>query len=218
MDDIRNLKIEAPKFDSNLKSENYIDWVQAIESSTMMKRISRITLVTSSYVKELYLKITSLSQENLKVEEYIWEFDQFQLRVGLNEDEELTITRFIKKLSPSIANKVERQPYLTVDDVCNLPMKIERQLNGRKSIRSPASNHPQGFPKSFSSLNKVNTTPTPINTLDKGKRIASEPPKRLEGKKCFKCHGHEHFQADCPNQRTLTIKQLRKSKLLARFG
>jgi len=64
-----------------------------------------------SYKQELYLKITSLSQENLKVEEYIQEFEQLQRRAWLNEDNELTIAIFIKGLSPSIVNKVELQHY-----------------------------------------------------------------------------------------------------------
>jgi len=38
--------------------------------------------------------------------------------------------------------------------------------------------------------------------------IASEPPKRLGGKKYFKCYGYGHFQICCPNQRTLSIIKL----------
>jgi len=49
-----------------------------------------------SYKCKLYLRITSLNQENLKVEEYIWEFEQVQLRVGLDEEPELKIAGFIK--------------------------------------------------------------------------------------------------------------------------
>jgi len=30
-DDLSDLKVKAPEFDGNLKPENYIDWVQAIE-------------------------------------------------------------------------------------------------------------------------------------------------------------------------------------------
>jgi len=60
-----------------------------------------------SYKQELYHKITTHCQENLKVEEYICEFEQLQMRIELNEDNELTIARFIKRLSPSIAYKVE---------------------------------------------------------------------------------------------------------------
>jgi len=48
------------------------------------------------------------------------------MRVGLTEDSELTIARFIKGLSPSIAHKVELQPYLSFNDVCHLAIKIEK--------------------------------------------------------------------------------------------
>ena len=111
----------------------------------------------------------------------------------LDEDNELTIARFMKGLSPSIANKMKLRPCLSLDDVCNLTIKIERQLKGRKLFQSRSSNWPQGTPKSFSFLNKVDTIPTPIKTLDKDKGIASEPSKRLEGKKFFKFHDYGYF-------------------------
>jgi len=63
---------------------------------------------------------------------------ELQLRVGLNEDNELTITRFIMGLSPGIANKVELRPYLSCNDVCLLPIKIKKQLKSRKPFRTPS--------------------------------------------------------------------------------
>jgi len=45
----------------------------------------------------------------------------------------------------------------------------------------------------FSSHHKVDPTPTPIKAFDEGKEITGEPPRRLEGKKCFKCDGYSHF-------------------------
>ena len=139
------------------------------------------------YKQELYLKITNLSQENLNVKEYLWEFEQLQMRVGLNEDCELTIVRFMKGLSLSITNKVELPPCLSFNHVCHLAIKIEKQLKERRPFPTPSSHRPQSTTKGFSS------TPTPIKAFDKGKGIANEPPKRLEGKKCFKCHGYGHF-------------------------
>ena len=47
-------------------------------------------------------------------------------KFGLNEDSELTFDTFTKGLSPSIANKVELQPYLSFEEVCNLAIKIEK--------------------------------------------------------------------------------------------
>jgi len=41
-----------------------------------------------------------------RVEEYISEFKQLQMRVLLNEGSKLTIARFIKGQSPKIANKM----------------------------------------------------------------------------------------------------------------
>ena len=49
------------------------------------------------------------------------------MMVGVNKDNELTIVRFIKGLSPSISNKVELQSYLSFDDLCSLAIKIEKQ-------------------------------------------------------------------------------------------
>jgi len=74
--------------------------------SKLKKHIER-RFLPPSYKQELHANFTSLSQENLKVEEYIQEFERLQMRVGLNEENELTITRFIDGLSIRIFNKVE---------------------------------------------------------------------------------------------------------------
>jgi len=48
------------------------------------------------------------------------------MKVGSEEEPELKITRFIKGLFPSIANKVDLQPYLSFDDVYYLAIKVEK--------------------------------------------------------------------------------------------
>ena len=100
-----------------------------------LKRYIDKRFLLCSYKQELYL----ISQENLKVKEYISEFEQLQLKVGLNKDDKLAIARFINRLSPSIANKVTLQLYLTFDDVCNLAIKVERQVKGRKVFQISSS-------------------------------------------------------------------------------
>ena len=50
------------------------------------------------------------------------------MRIDLDEEPELKSVRFIKGLSPSIASKVDLQPYLSFDD--------ERHLAIRSDLRS----------------------------------------------------------------------------------
>jgi len=90
--------------------------------------------------------------------EYIREFEQLQMRIRLNEDNELTIARFTKGLSPSIANEVKLQPYLSLNDVCHPAIKIEKQLKGRRPFSTPSPHRLQSTPKGFSSHNKVDPT------------------------------------------------------------
>ena len=93
------------------------------------------------------------------------------------KNNELTIARCIKGLSPSIANKVELQPYLSVNDVCHLAIKIEKQLKGKTLFPTTLPHRPQRTPKDFSSHNKVDPTLTPINAFDKVKEFLVSLPR-----------------------------------------
>ena len=61
------------------------------------------------------------------------------MRVRFNTDLGLKIARF-KGVSPNITNKVDLQPYLSFDDVCNLTTAIEKQLKGRKPFLTLCTN------------------------------------------------------------------------------
>ena len=50
--------------------------------------------------------------------------------VNLDAEPKLKISRFIKRLSPSIVNKVDLQPYLSFDDACHLAIKVKKQIKG----------------------------------------------------------------------------------------
>jgi len=60
----------------------------------------------ATYKQELYLKITSLQQGSIKVEEYIKELEQLQIRCSLREESKWTIVGFLKGLNPPILDKV----------------------------------------------------------------------------------------------------------------
>ena len=55
---------------------------------------------------------------------------------------------------------------------------------------------------------KTNTLPEEDKSKDKGKGIVEEFHEKLDSKRCFRCQEHGQFQADCPNKRALTIKEI----------
>jgi len=58
-------------------------------------------------------------------------------------------------------------------------------------------------------------TPKESGSKDKGKTFVKEVSRQLNGWKCFKCQGYGHFQADCPNRRVLTLKEIEEIDCLA---
>jgi len=80
----------------------------------------------ATYKQGPYLKVTSLQQGIMKVEKYIREFEQMQIRCALREEPEQTIARFLKGLNSDILKKVELQPFWTFKDACKLAVKVEK--------------------------------------------------------------------------------------------
>ena len=62
-----------------------------IKTWTELKKHMDKRFLPPSYWQELYLKVTSVNQEYQKMEEYIREFEQLQIRVGLNEEPKVKI-------------------------------------------------------------------------------------------------------------------------------
>ena len=122
----------------------------------------------------------------------------------MREEPEQTIAKFLKGLNLAILERVKLQPFWTFEDACKLAAKVKKQLISRRNYPFvPAK--PAALVKTFNSFRH---DPHPKEDRDKGKdkELAREAPKGQ--KKYFKCHRYGHFQADCPNRRVLTIKEI----------
>jgi len=93
---IPKMKEYASLWYEHLKESRARGAKSIIKTWSKLKKHMNKRYLLYSYEQELYLKIASLNQENLKVEEYIREFEQLQVKIGLDEEPKLKIARFIK--------------------------------------------------------------------------------------------------------------------------
>ena len=112
----------------------------------------------------------------------------------------------LRWLEPSIAKKVDIQPYWSFEDVCKLPIKVQNYSKGKRQIGSTYTK-PTTPPKPYTP-SKTEMALKETRSNDKGKCFVKEFSKQLDSKRCFKCQGYGHFQADYPNRRVLTLKEI----------
>ena len=210
---ILKLKRYASLWYENLKRQRSKDGKPRIKTWSKLKRLMTKRFLPDNYKGDLYLKVSSLSQGRSTVEEYIREFEQLQIRSGLEEEQDQTMAQFFRGLDPGIAEKVDLQPYWSFEDLCKLAIKVEKYSKGKKTFGGPFVKPTAPF-KPFSA-HKPEVTPKESGNKDKGKPFVKEVPRQLDGRKCFKCQGYGHFQADCPNRRVLTLREMEEIDCLA---
>jgi len=93
--------------------------------------------VPKHYYRELFNHLQMITQGNKSVEEYQKELEVAMIRANVNEDEEVTMSRFLNGLNRDIANVVELQSYVDLELV-HLAIKVEGQLKRKGNTRSRA--------------------------------------------------------------------------------
>ena len=91
--------------------------------ATMMRRF-----VPSHYYRDLYQKLQSFTQGYRSVDDYHKEMEIAMIRVNVEEDREATMARFLNGLNRDIANMVELQYYVELEDMVHMAIKVEQQL------------------------------------------------------------------------------------------
>jgi hypothetical protein len=62
------------------------------------------------------------------VEDYNKEMEIAMIRANVVEDRKATMTRFFNGMNKDIANVIELQHYVEVEDMVHMALKVERQL------------------------------------------------------------------------------------------
>jgi len=172
--------------------------------------------VPNYYYRDLYLKLQGLNQGYKTVDEYHKEMEIAMIRPNVVEDREATMARFLNGLNRYIANVVELQHYVELEDMVHMATKVGRQL--RKGHARPAFNSGSSSswkpnlkregtvrPRSFvPSRTEPPKAKVDVPTDAKGKYETQ--PKHTRDVKCFKCQGHGHYASECPNKRIMMIR------------
>jgi hypothetical protein len=181
-----------------------------------MKVLMRRRFVPNHYYRDLYLKLQGLNQGYKTVDEYHKEMEIAMIRANVVEDREAIMARFLNGLNRDIANVVELQHYVELEDIVHMATKVERQL--RKGHARPAFNlgsssswkpnlKREGIvrPRSFVP-SRTEPPKAKVNVPTNAKGKSETQPKRTRDVKCFRCQGHRHYASECPNKRIMMIR------------
>ena len=156
------------------------------------------------YYRDLYLKLQGLNQGYKTVDEYHYkEMEIAMIQANVVEDRESTMARFFNGLNRDIANVVELQHYVELEDMVHMATKVERQL--RKGHVRPVFNSASVRPRSFVP-SRTETPKAKVDVPTGAKGISKTQPKHTRDVKCFRCQGHGHYALECPNKRIMMIR------------
>ncbi|RDY07039.1 hypothetical protein CR513_08900, partial [Mucuna pruriens] len=142
----------------------------------------------------------------MRVQNYYEEMKIAMTKANVKEDREVTMARFIGGLKKEIADVVELQHYMEIEDLLHKAIQVERQLKSKSSFKFASSS--TSSRRSNWKNNKVVTNPKEdvkakySNAPSKGK-IDINTSYRSCDIKCFRCQGVEHMASQCPNKREM---------------
>ncbi|KAA3473485.1 mutant gag-pol polyprotein [Gossypium australe] len=179
-----------------------------------MKAAMRRQFIPSYYHRELHQKLQHLTQGTRSVEDYYKEMEVAMIRDNIQEEREATMARFLARLNREIANVVELQHYVEMEDMVHMAIKVEKQLKHKGASRNYSNTKPfkwgqntsKGFPTSKSKDSTFTPkTNKPLAETSKGKAPESSN-ARSRDIKCFKCLGRGHIASQCPNRQTMVMR------------
>uniref|UniRef100_A0A2N9JAT5 CCHC-type domain-containing protein n=1 Tax=Fagus sylvatica TaxID=28930 RepID=A0A2N9JAT5_FAGSY len=191
-----NIKMKIPSFQGRTDPEVYLEWEKKID----------LVFDCHNYSEEKKVKLAG----SRSVEDYHKEMEVAMIRANVEEDREATMARFLSGLNRDIANVIELQHYVEIEDMVHMAMKVERQLKRKGTARYTSVSNTtwkSKWDKNDPAEAKRKTEPP----MGKDEGTSNKPkvesqPSRNRDIKCFKCLGSGHIASQCPNRRVMIMR------------
>ena len=129
------------------------------------------------------------------------------IRCGILEDNDAAMARFRGGLNREIQDILDYKEYYDMTTLFEYACKAEREVQGR---RSKQYSNPFAGRSSTSTSAPVPPAPSTSTTTPREKTTklasAAPPTGRTRDIQCHRCRGFGHVIRDCPNKRTLLIR------------
>ena len=190
------------------------NYERPIDTWDDLKALMRRRFIPGHNHRDLFQRLQSLTQGSKSVEDYHKEMEVAMIRANVEEDREATMARFLNGLNRNIANVVELQHYVELEDMVHMAMKVERQLKKKgpakySSVSSPTWKSKWGSNETHDkaiSKSKTETSKSKEDDSTKHKGKFETQVNHNRDIKCFKCLGLGHIASQCPNKRVMIMK------------
>ena len=129
------------------------------------------------------------------------------IRCGILEDNDSAMARFRGVLNREIQDIIDYKEYYDMTTLFEYACKAEREVQGR---RSKTYSNPFAGRSSTSTSAPVPPAPSTSTTTPREKTTkpasTAPPTGRTRDIQCHRCRGFGHVIRDCPNKRTLLIR------------
>jgi hypothetical protein len=181
-----------------------------VETWGELKALMRRRFVPSHFYRNLYQRLQNLTQGSRSVEDYHKEMEVAMIRANVEEDREATMARFLSGLNRDIANVIELQHYVKIEDMMHMAMKVERQLKRKGTARYTSVSNTtwksKGDKNDPAEAKRKTEPPMGKDEGTSNKPKVESQPSRNRDIKCFKCLGSGHIASQCPNRRVMIMR------------